>query len=260
MIGLCVVSVILVCCLGMSVRAERLIVGCDKNFIPFTFKQGDTPVGFDIDLWDAVAGTLKLTYTLKPMDFDTLIPALQAGKIDVAIAGMTITAKREQVIDFSHPYFDAGLLIMVKTATTTINSIEDLSGKIVATKKGTTSADFVSSIKLTGIGAGNTPIYNSQEMKLLPDIAAAYKELESGGADAVIFDSPVVLYHILNEGRGVFKTAGPLYQRQTYGIAFQQGSDLREKVSITLLRFMEDGTYNKIYKKWFGYLKDMVQK
>jgi len=258
LIGLWVVGGFLVCCLVGSLQAKTLTVGCDINFMPFEFKQGDSYVGFDIDLWDAVAKELGVDYTIKPMNFDKLIPGLQTGNIDVALAGMTINAKREKLVDFSYPYFDAGLQIMVRHDTKNINSLLDLKGKVVATKAGTTSADFVKAIKLSGVGAGNSPTYHTKEMKLLTDIRDAYKALSDGSADAVVFDSPVLLYSINNEGKGKFKTVGPLYKRQTYGIAFQPKSELRERVSITLLKLFEDGTYNKIYKKWFGYLKDTV--
>jgi glutamine transport system substrate-binding protein len=247
------------CIVGCEPKNNTLVVGCDKNFVPFVFSQDGKYVGFDIDLWEAIAQELGLEYQLQPMDFNQLIPALKDKKIGVAIAGMTITSKREEDVDFSHPYFDAGLLLMVRADTKDINSISDLNGKIVATKQGTTSADFVKSLKLVDHRAGNTPTYQSDEMKLFPEIESAYKALADGGVDAVIFDSPSVLYHLKSEGKGSLKTTGPLYKRQSYGIAFQPGSDLKEKVSVTLLKFMEDGTYNKIYKKWFGYLKEMVQ-
>ncbi|MCP4105816.1 MAG: glutamine ABC transporter substrate-binding protein GlnH [Desulfobacteraceae bacterium] len=222
-----------------SIQAKDIVVGCDTNFMPFEFKQEGKYVGFDIDLWDAVAKDLKLKYKLQPMDFNGLIPALQTNNIDVAIAAMTVKSKREEVVDFSYPYYDAGLLLMVRADEKKINSIKDLADKVVATKLGTTSADFVKKFK-------------TKDVKLFPNIDAAYMELGTKGADAVIFDSPAILYYIKTAGKGGVKTAGPMYQGQSYGIAFPQGSKLREKVSITILKFMEDGTYRKIYKKWFG--------
>jgi glutamine transport system substrate-binding protein len=224
---------------AVGVQAKTLTVGCDTNFMPFEFKQGGEYVGFDIDLWAAIAEELGLEYKLQPMDFNGLIPALQTGNIDAAIAGMTIKSKREEVVDFSYPYYDAGLLLMVRADEKDIAGVEDLGDKVIATKLGTTSADFAKGIE-------------NKEVKLFPNIDAAYMELRGGGADAVIFDSPAILYYIKTEGKDAVKTVGPLYQGQSYGIAFPQGSELREKVTITILKFMEDGTYDKIYKKWFG--------
>jgi glutamine transport system substrate-binding protein len=233
------VVVLVVAGLGMAAQAKQLVIGCDTNFMPFEFKQDGKYVGFDIDLWDAIAKDLKLDYKLMPMDFNGLIPALQTGNIDAAIAGMTIKSKREEVVDFAYPYYDSGLLLMVRSDNKVIKGIEDLKDFVVATKLGTTSADFVKG-------------FPTKDVKLFPNIDGAYMELGTGGADAVIFDSPAILYYIKTEGKGNVTTVGPLYQGQPYGIAFPSGSELREKVSITILKFMEDGTYNKIYKKWFG--------
>lgn len=233
-----ITALILMTVTGMG-HTKTLVVGCDTNFMPFEFKQDGKYVGFDIDFWDAIAKDLNLTYKLQPMDFNGLIPALQTGNIDAAIAGMTVKSKREEVVDFAYPYYDAGLFLMVRSKEQKISGIEDLGDKVVATKLGTTSADFAKKLK-------------SKEVKLFPNIVGAYMELQTGGADAVIFDSPAILWYIKTEGKGMVKTVGPMYQGQSYGIAFPQGSELREKVTITILKFMEDGTYNKIYKKWFG--------
>ena len=86
---LLIASVVLMMVTGMG-QAKELVVGCDTNFMPFEFKQDGKYVGFDIDLWAAIAKDLKLEYKLQPMDFNGLIPALQTGNIDAAIAGMTI--------------------------------------------------------------------------------------------------------------------------------------------------------------------------
>jgi glutamine transport system substrate-binding protein len=77
-------------------------------------------------------------------------------------------------------------------------------------------------------------------------------ELLTGGVDAVFFDSPPLMYYSQNQGKDKVKVVGPLYQGQSYGIAFPQGSELREKFTITILKFKEDGTYAKLYEKWFG--------
>ena len=233
------VSLLIVMTVGVC-PAKTLVVGCDTNFMPFEFKGADGKyTGFDIELWEAIAKDLGLKYKLQPMDFNGLIPALQSANIDAAIAGMTIKSKREEVVDFAYPYYDAGLLLMIRSDNKDINGIEDLANKVVATKLGTTSADFSKTFK-------------TKDVKLFPNIDGAYMELRSGGAEAVVFDSPAILYYIKTEGKDSVKTVGPLYEGQSYGIAFPQGSKLREQVTITILKFMEDGTYKKLYQKWFG--------
>lgn len=220
--------------------AGKLKVGCDTNFMPFEFKQGGKYVGFDIDLWAEVAREIGVEYDLLPMDFNGLIPALQSGGIDAAIAGMTIKSQREEVVDFSYPYYDAGLMILVRAGEKSIKSIEDLEGRVVATKLGTTSNDFTKKNVKT------------RDIRLFPNIDGAYMELGTGGADAVIFDSPAVMHYANTTGKGKVKVVGPLYMGQSYGIAFPQGSPLREKATIAILKMMENGSYGRIYAKWFG--------
>ncbi|ACV68381.1 glutamine ABC transporter substrate-binding protein GlnH [Desulfohalobium retbaense] len=241
-----IVTRILLLCLAAvvmtagSLQAKTLTVACDTNFMPFEFKKDGEYVGFDIDIWDTIAQDLGLDYKLQPMDFNGIIPALQTGNVDAAIAAITIKSTREEVVDFSHPYYDAGLRVIVSADNNSIKGLSDLDDKIVATKIGTTSADYA------------RENMDAKDVKLFPNIDAAYMELRTGGADAVLFDAPAVMYYANTAGKGAVKVVGPLYQGQSYGIAFPQGSDLREKVNIALLKMIESGEYAEIYEKWFG--------
>lgn len=224
-----------------SLLAAELTVATDTNFPPFEFKdKSGKHTGFDVELWDAIAKKVGVEYKLQPMDFNGIIPGLQTGQIDVGIAGMTIKPERAEVVDFSDPYYNAGLLVLVKQENNSINDVKDLKGKVVSTKLGTTSADFAKAE--TG----------AAEVKLFPNNDAMFLELMSGGADAVIFDSPVIAEFMRTAGKGQVKVVGPLYQGQSYGIAFPKGSALVPKVNAALKNLREDGTYLALYRKWFG--------
>ncbi|MFW5635902.1 MAG: glutamine ABC transporter substrate-binding protein GlnH [Thermodesulfobacteriota bacterium] len=225
---------------GGAALAAETVVGVDANFMPFEFKVDGKLTGFDVDLFEAIAKEIGLDFKWQTMDFNGIIPGLQSKSIDAAIAGITIKSEREKVVDFSHPYYDSGLIILVAADNEDIKVLEDLKGKRVATKLATTSEDHLKKN------------VDTKELKLLPNTDNLFMELMSGGVDAVFFDSPPLLYFADNQGKGKVKTVGPLYQGQPYGIAFPEGSPLREKVNIALLKFMEDGTYDKLYKKWFG--------
>ncbi|MFZ7126893.1 MAG: glutamine ABC transporter substrate-binding protein GlnH [Desulfobacterales bacterium] len=221
--------------------AQKITVATDTNFPPFEFKdKSGKHTGFDIELWDAIAKEIGVEYNLQPMDFNGIIPGLQTGQLDVGIAGMTIKPERAEVVDFSDPYYDAGLLILVKNENTAINGIEDLKGKVISTKLGTTSEDF------------SKKNAQAREVKLFPNNDAMFLELMSGGADAVIFDSPVIAEFMRTAGAGKVKVVGPLYMGQSYGIAFPKGSELVGKVNEALKKLREDGTYNTLYRKWFN--------
>lgn len=220
--------------------AEKLRVGVDTAFVPFEFKGKDGKyTGFDVDLWDAIAKRLNLEYELQPMDFNGLIPALTTGNIDVALGAIFIKSSREETIDFSHPYFRAGLKIMVRTDNTDIRGPEDLAGKVVAVKTGTATVDYAESL-------------NTKKLVKFPNIDQAYMECAVGGADAAIHDTPNVLYYINTVGKDRVKAVGPDLKAAYYGIAFPQGSNLRESVNVALLKLTEDGEYDQIYRKWFG--------
>jgi glutamine transport system substrate-binding protein len=232
--------VVVGCCAG-NVFAEKLVVATDTNFKPFSFKAASGEyTGFDVEMWAALAQRIGLDYQLQPMDFNGIIPGLQSGTIDVAVAGMSIKAAREEVVDFAYPYYKAGIVALVRADNDDIKSMEDFAGKIVATKLATSSVDYIKN--------NSTP----KELKQFPNISDAFMELSAGGCDVVMFDLPPLADYANNAGKGQVKIVGPLYMGHHYGIAFPAGSELRDKVSVEILRMMEDGSYDELYRKWFG--------
>ncbi len=226
--------------IGSVAQAEELRVGVDTAFVPFEFKGKDGKyTGFDVDLWAAIAKRLNLKYKIIPMDFNGLIPGLTTGNLDVVLAAIFIKSSREKAIDFSHPYFRAGLKVMVRTENKDIKGPQDLKDKVVAVKTGTATVDYV---KTLGV----------KKMVQFPNIDQAYLEVVTGGADAAMHDTPNVLYYIKTAGQGKVKAVGADVKAAFYGIGFQQGSELRDKVNVALLEMMEDGEYDKLYKQWFG--------
>lgn len=224
-----------------SASAAKLVVATDTNFPPFEFKDPKTGqhVGFDVELWAAIAKEAGLDYELQPMAFKGIVPGLQSSQLDVGIAGMSITEERKMVIDFSDGYYDSGLLLLVPTESS-IEGLADLAGKTVATKTGTTSVDFLKE---------TSP---QTALKLFPNDNAMFMELMTGGVDAVMFDKPVVESFLSKSGDGKVKVVGDLYSGQPYGIGFPKGSPVVEKVNAALATLKANGEYAKIYEKWFG--------
>nr|WP_295468164.1 glutamine ABC transporter substrate-binding protein GlnH [Mesorhizobium sp.] len=220
-------------------RAADLIVATDTAFVPFEFKEGDKYVGFDIDMWDAIAKEIGVTYTLQPMDFNGIIPALQTKQVDVALAGITIKPERQKVIDFSDGYYASGFLLMVPVDST-VNSADDLKGKILAVKTGTSATDYAKEH------------FKETELRQFPNVDNAYLELQTGRVDAAMHDTPNVLYYVAKAGGGKVKAVGEQMMAHQYGIGFPKGSDLVAKVNAALANMRKDGRYNEIYKKWFG--------
>ncbi|WP_034388326.1 glutamine ABC transporter substrate-binding protein GlnH [Comamonas composti] len=226
---------------SLSVRAQDqpLIVATDTAFVPFEFKQGDKYVGFDIDLWDAIAKQLGLSYKLQPMDFNGILSALQTRNVDLALAGITIKEERKKVIDFSDGYYDSGFMLLVPKSSG-IRSAADLRGKSLAIKTGTSSADYAKTH------------FTGTQLRQFPNIDNAYLELMTGRVDAAMHDTPNVLYFANTAGKDKVQVVGEQMQAHQYGIGFPKGSPLVPRVNQALAGLKADGRYAAIYKKWFG--------
>ena len=218
-------------------------VGVDTTYPPFEFKVGDEYKGIDIDLINAIAKNQKFKIQLVPMDFGGIIPAMQANQLDVAIAGMSITDERKKIVDFSQPYFDAGLTVVVKKDNTSIQSVNDLKGKKVAVKKGTTGAKYATD-NATKLGI---------EVVQFNDSPAMFQEVANGNADALIEDYPVISYAIAQKDLGL-KIVGDRLNGDKYGIAVLKGQnqDLLKKIDNGLDELKKDGTYDKIIQTYLG--------
>ncbi len=226
-----------------TASAETLRVVTDPSFVPFEMMDQETGemIGFDMDIIAEVAKRAGFEYDLNTMDFNGIIPALQTGNVDIAIAGMTITEAREEIVDFSNPYYDSGLRLLVPKGNDDIKVLKDLEGKKIGSKIGSTSYDFL--MKNLDDNSGVTPYPGSADM---------YLALMSGAVDAVFYDAPNVGYFARTKGKGKVETVGPMYEGQQYGIALKAGSEWLDEVNAALASIMEDGTYKTIYEKWFG--------
>ena len=226
-----------------TVSAETLRVVTDPSFVPFEMMDPETGemIGFDMEIIREVADRAGFEVDLNTMDFNGIIPALQTGNVDIAIAGITITEERQQIVDFSDPYYDSGLRVLVRADNDNVEALPDLEGKKIGTKIGSTSYDYL--MKSLDENDGVTPYPGSSDM---------YMALMSRAIDAVFYDAPNVGYFASTKGKGKVKTVGKLYEGQQYGIALKKGSEWVDDVNDALSAMKEDGTYKAIYEKWFG--------
>ncbi len=224
-----------------ALAGVTLKVGCDTSFVPFCFPDdSNVYTGFDIDLLAALSEYLGFDYNLQPMDFTALLMSVQTSKLDMAMAGITITDARAEVMDISTPYYDAGLQIFVKEDNDEITQITDLEGKKIALKEGTASVTYISEN------------VNNCTVTTFPNIESAYLEVQRGAADAVVYDAPNMKYYLSQNPDSGCKVVGDLVDGCQYGIMLQKGSDYTEYIDAAIAVFMEDGTYDALYEKWFG--------
>lgn len=216
-------------------------VATDNGYVPFEYidEESGELVGFDIDLMNAVAEEAGVEIEFETLEFDGIVAGVGSGRFDAAIAGMTITDERKESIDFTQPYYEAGLILAVTEDNEDIKSIEDVEGKTIATRTGSTSQEYLTE---------NT----EAKIEAFPGIIEAYQNVLAGRSDAVLYDLPNVLYYSETEAEGKLKTVGEKLTGEDYGIAFPKGSELRDQFDDALTAIKENGTYDDIYEEWFG--------
>ncbi len=238
LVSLCVGLMLSAPSVGLAKMQKKTItVGADTTFPPFEMEVKGKVTGFDIDLIHAIAKAEGLKVKLQTMDFQGLIPALQTGTIDVAVAGITITSQRAEVVNFSHPYYHSGLSLLVKKESA-IRSMADLNGKSVAVKLGTTADIMMSKMK-------------DVKVQRFTNIDDAYNQMQNSGADAVVFDNPVNLNYAKTHAD--VHVVGDLLTGEDYGIAVtKKDADLINKINNGLLKVYKSGEYAKLYKHYFA--------
>lgn len=217
-----------------------LTVATEPAFPPFESQAADGSLeGFDIDLMTAIGEQAGFTVEFESLPFDGIVPALQAGTVDAAISGMTITAEREENVDFTDPYFQAGLAIATRKDESEVQSFDDLANKRIAVQLGTTGAE-----KANEVSGAQVSTFDSAPLAL--------QELRNGNVDAVINDAPVTLYAIQQNNLDDLEVVGEMLTEEYYGIAMPQGSENLEALNQALAEVIANGTYAEIYQKWFG--------
>lgn len=222
-----------------------LKVGTNAAFAPFEYmdEDGQTPIGFDIDLINAIAEDQGMTVEIQNLEFDGLTMAVQNGSLDAAIAGMTVTPERQEQVDFTDTYYDAGLNVAVAADNDSIQSEADLAGKVVTAQQGTTGADKCNELLEAGIVS---------DVKILPDINVCMLELANGSVDAVIMDIPVNNKYV-EQHPDEAKIAVELEGTESFAIAVaKDNTELLDKLNAGLKDVKENGTYDELIDKYFG--------
>lgn len=225
------------------VNDGKLTVASDFQFPPFEYMDGSSKSGFSVELVDALAKELGLEANwLDPIKFDTLVPLVkQGGKIDAAVASITINEERKQEVDFSDPYLDSnqGLAVL---SSSKFSSLDDVNkpGVKVAVQSGSTGEAWATE---------NLP---QAEIVVLDDNTAGFAALQSGKADAVALDLPVMQW-MIKESYPEAKIIEEIPTGEQYGIAIsKENPELTKQINDALKKLKDNGTYDKIHAKYFG--------
>jgi len=223
-------------------QPEKVLrVGSETTFPPFEFVEKDKYVGFDVELSEAIAKKLGYKMEFVSMGFDALIPAIQTDHIDMIAAGINATPERAKAIIFSDIYYkDGGYIIIAKKDNTTFSNLDSLANKTIAAQIGTVPVDLAKSVP------GSTT-------KELDSNSQIFMELQAGTVDAAIMDTAVAKYYLKQGADKDLKLVGEPMQAEGVVLGFKKdNTKLRDDVNKALKELKEDGTYKKLYEKWFG--------
>jgi polar amino acid transport system substrate-binding protein len=227
------------------VKPGKLTVCTHLSYKPFEYKEGTKVVGFDVDLLDLLAKDLGVEQEVISIEWAQVTSgaAYQAKKCDMGMGAMTITDSRKAAIGISDPYMDATQVLLVKKGAP-YKSLEDLKGKKVGVQADTTGKDYATAAsKKIGF-----------EVVVFNDLALQTNNVKSGRVDAAINDNGA-LYNFVTSNPDTEVTA-EFNTGEQYGFAAKKddpsGTKLLTMFNGLLTKAKSDGTYNQLFKKWFG--------
>ncbi|WP_347357004.1 basic amino acid ABC transporter substrate-binding protein [Bdellovibrio sp.] len=230
-----------------SSSKKELIVGTDAAYAPFESENADrTLSGFDIEIIQAVAAKAGLKIQVVNTPWEGLFNQLDSGDRDILISAITINDERKKSMEFSEPYFEAVQLIAIPNKST-VSKFEDLKKLKVGVQIGTTGDTVVTQL----LGR------DSASVKRFEGTPLALQELINGGVDAVVADNGVINNFFANNPKNFKVLSDTSFSKESYGIAVKKGNtELLQKINSGLGQIKADGTYESIYKKYFGEKKN----
>ena len=244
-------SLVLVAAMALSVAAcgakdnaatetegkEVLVMATNAEFPPYEYYEGQEIVGIDAEIAAAVAEKLGCELKIEDMAFDSIIAAVSSGKADFGLAGMTVTEKRLESVNFSDTYAHATQVVIVPEGSA-ITGVADLDGKKIGVQLGTTGDLYAGEIADATIERYNKGF-------------EAVQALSQGKIDAVIIDNePAKVFVAENEGLVLLDEA---FTEEDYAMAIaKENTELLEKVNKALAELKEDGTLQAIVDKYIS--------
>ena len=225
--------------------AGVLKVGTSAEYSPYEFHKvvdgEDKIVGFDDFLVQEIAKDMGVKVEYEDMDFDGVLGALQADKVDIVLAGMTPDEKRKKSVDFSDIYYtNSNVCIVAKGKEDTIKKSEDLKGLKVGVQKGTTQADYVTN---------TLGISDATQLKKIPDLML---ELQNGKIDVIVTGKAVAEINVkkydniaignTTVGDEVAETAAAAINKSGNGV---DNTSFVKSVNDTIKRLQDSGDMDK---------------
>lgn len=243
-LGMVMLVIVMTAC-GNDERNENVLrMGTSADFYPMQFIEiidgNEVIVGFDIDIANYIADALGMELEISDMDFNTLITALRAGRVDMVLASMAPTEERLEVVDFSQVYYQSnpGMLL----ASANLSSLEDLNGLTMGVQTGSLQETIGNSLIEDGIAL---------ELLIMDRIPDLIQQLLAGRVDVIIVNELTAIGHInAHDGLYMIDIVPPTGLGSA--IAFPQGSELTEQVNEILTQMEENGTMEALVEQWLS--------
>lgn len=212
-----------------------LVMATNAEFPPYEYHEGDDIIGIDVEIGRAIAAEMGMDFKVEDMKFDSVIPAVQAGKADFGAAGLTMTDDRKVSVDFSNPYASATQVIIVKEGSD-ITGPDDLTGKKIGVQLGTTGDLYVEDVEDASV---------EQYSKGFEAVQA----LGQGKIDAVVIDGePAKVFVSQNEGLVILDEA---FTEEEYAVCVKKGNtELLDGINAAIDKLNESGELQKIIDKY----------
>ena len=217
-------------------KAGKLVIATSPDFPPFENLENGEVVGIEIDIMNLICDQMGVELVIEQMDFESVIPGIQAGKFDAGVSGITVTEDRKKNVDFSDPYFLASQAIVV-TPDSPITCKADLTGKKISVQSGTTAESFCME---------NGYTVNSYEAN-----SDAQTALTTGKVDAWVIDDLTAadMVAVYNESTpGALVILDEAMTTEPYAFAFSMKSEeLVAEINAILVELVKDGTVAEIF-------------
>lgn len=224
-----------------TAQAADLTVGANIGNVPWEFQDASGKVvGFEVDLVNEIGKRLGKSVEFVNTPFNGLFPAVQSGRINMAISSITITEKRLESVSFAQPYYDSDQSLTA-TAKSGIKNLKDMSGKVVGVDTGSTGDVWAEK---------NKAEYKFGEIRRFEGLSPAMLDLVAGRIDGYISDIPALLYYVKDKPE--LKVIERIPTGEKYSIMFNKGDPLATQVNDVITTLKKEGYVAKLHDTWFG--------
>jgi len=236
-----VVGGVLAMGVASSANAADLTVGANIGNVPWEFETADgTVVGFEVDLVNEIAKRLGKSVEFVNIPFNGLFPAVQSGRIDMAVSSITITDKRLESVTFAQPYYDSDQSLTA-TAAGGVTGLDAMKGKVVGVDTGSTGDMWVTK---------NGGEYGIEDVRRYEGLSPAMLDLTAGRIDGYISDIPALLYYV--KDKPSLKVVERITTGEKYSIMFNKDAPLATEVNDVITELKKEGFIAGLHETWFS--------